>query len=121
MPLFKEIIMIKKWIRVAICSIFATTSLYAYSAKGMVAYKKLCKQCHGSGFKGASLLESDAWEEMFDNHAQKLRKVHANDPDATKVLNSNYFKRHNQSLGKFLRNNGRDMGVVRSCDGLNCG
>ncbi|RUM46020.1 MAG: hypothetical protein DSY46_01155 [Hydrogenimonas sp.] len=113
--------MIKPWIPIAICTIFVTTSLHAYSAKGMVAYKKVCKQCHGSGFKGASMLESDEWEEMFEKRAEKLKRVHADDPDATRVLNSNYFKRHYQSLGNFLRNNGRDMGVVRSCDGLNCG
>jgi len=111
----------KRWLIMAICSIFYTIGLHAYSAKGMVTYKKLCKQCHGSGFKGAAMLESDEWEEMFMNNAAKLKKVHANEPDAVKVLDSGYFKRHFEALGKFLRNNGRDMGVVRSCDGLNCG
>jgi len=111
----------KQWLIFIICSFFYIGSLHAYSAKGMVTYKKLCKQCHGSGFKGAAMLESDDWEEMFMNNAAKLIKVHTNDPDAIRVIDSGYFKRHFESLGKFLRNNGRDMGVVRSCDGLNCG
>jgi len=105
----------------AICCLFGNISLNAYSAKGMITYKKLCKHCHGSGFKGAAMLESDEWEEMFENRAKKLKKVHSNEPSAMKVLNSGYFKRNFEALGKFLRNNGRDMGVVRSCDGLNCG
>jgi len=105
----------------AICCLFGNISLNAYSAKGMITYKKLCKHCHGSGFKGAAMLESDEWEEMFENRAEKLKKVHSNEPNAMKVLNSGYFKRNFEALGKFLRNNGRDMGVVRSCDGLNCG
>ncbi|WP_457592088.1 hypothetical protein [Hydrogenimonas sp.] len=97
------------------------TGLQAYSAKGMVAYKKLCKHCHGSGFKGAAMLTSDGWDEMFASKAKKLKAVHSGDEDAKKVLDSPYFKRRIESLGKFLHNNGSDMGVVRSCDGLNCG
>ncbi|BBG65474.1 hypothetical protein NNO_0771 [Hydrogenimonas sp.] len=96
-------------------------ALEAYSAKGMVSYKKLCKQCHGSGFKGAAMLTSDEWEEMFEDRAKRLKEVHKDDPDAGKVMKSPYFKRRMEALGRFLRNNGSDMGVVRSCDGLNCG
>ncbi|WP_457596490.1 hypothetical protein [Hydrogenimonas sp.] len=99
----------------------AVSSLQAYSAKGMVAYKKLCKQCHGSGFKGAAMCESEEWEAYFANGAAKLKRVHADDPEAKRVFDSPYFRRHFETLGRFLRNNGRDMGVVRSCDGMNCG
>ncbi len=113
--------MIKRIFCLTICSMVAALGLHAYSAKGMVAYKKLCKQCHGSGFKGASMCESDEWEEYFADNAAKLKHVHAQDAKARKVLKSGYFKRHFVPLGKFLRNNGRDMGVVKSCDGMNCG
>ncbi len=111
----------KNWFKMTLCCMVATMGLHAYSAKGMVAYKKLCKQCHGSGFKGAAMCESDEWEAYFENNAEKLRAVHAEDDEAKKILDSRYFKRHFQTLGNFLRNNGRDMGVVRSCDGMNCG
>ncbi len=110
-----------RWAVALLCSVFATVGLHAYSAKGMVTYKKLCKHCHGSGFKGSSMLTSDEWEEVFANGAKKLKRIHADDPDAKKAIDSKYFKRHYESLGKFLRNNGSDMGVVRSCDGMNCG
>ena len=99
----------------------ATLGLHAYSAREMVAYKKLCKQCHGSGFKGAAMCESEEWEAYFFDAAKQLKKVHAKDAKAKKVFDSGYFKRHFESLGKFLQNNRRDMGVVRSCDGMNCG
>ena len=94
---------------------------HAYSAKGMVAYKKLCSYCHGPAFKGAAMLNSDEWEELFANDAAKLKALHKNNKEAMKKLKSSYFKRRFKYLAPFLRNNGRDMGVVRSCDGLNCG
>ena len=111
----------KRWFVTAICCTIGALGLHAYSAKGMVAYKKLCKQCHGSGFKGAAMCESDEWEAYFADGAKKLHEVHASEPDAKRVFDSRYFRRHFETLGKFLRNNGRDMGVVRSCDGMNCG
>ncbi len=111
----------KKWILTILVSMIGACGAYAYSAKGMVAYKKLCKHCHGSGFKGAAMLTSDGWEEMFASKAKRLKEVHERDEEAKKVLESPYFKRRIDALGKFLRSNGSDMGVVRSCDGLNCG
>lgn len=113
--------MMKKWFRLTLCCMAAAIGLHAYSAKGMVAYKKLCKQCHGSGFKGAAMCESEEWEEYFAKGAKKLKVLHARDSEAKKVFESGYFKRHFKTLGNFLRNNGRDMGVVKSCDGMNCG
>ncbi|BDY12231.1 hypothetical protein [Hydrogenimonas cancrithermarum] len=113
--------MMKKFLMTMICCMVGALGLHAYSAKGMVTYKKLCKQCHGSGFKGAAMLTSDEWEEMFEYRAAKLKKVHEVDAEAKKVIDSGYFKRNFETLGKFLRNNGSDMGVVRSCDGMNCG
>jgi len=94
---------------------------FAYSARGMVAYKKLCSFCHGPAFKGAAMLNSDEWDEVFARDAKKLKEIHKNDPNAMKKLDSSYFKRRSKYLRRFLHNNGRDMGVVRSCDGLNCG
>ncbi|WP_353662939.1 hypothetical protein [Hydrogenimonas sp. SS33] len=111
----------KRWLQMTLCCMVATLGLHAYSAKGMVAYKKLCKQCHGSGFKGAAMCESEEWEAYFADGARKLKEAHAEDEDAMRVMRSRYFKRRFETLGKFLRNNGRDMGVVRSCDGMNCG
>ncbi len=104
-----------------LCGMVGAVGLHAYSAKGMVAYKKLCKECHGSGFKGAAMLESDEWERMFAEGAKRLRALHDGDARAMEVLKSRYFRKRLVPLGRFLRNNGRDMGVVRSCDGLNCG
>ncbi len=113
--------MMRRALLFCIGSMVLGVSLHAYSAKGMVSYKKLCKHCHGSGYKGAAMLTSDEWEEMFAQKAKRLKEVHKNDAEAKKVLESPYFKRRMEALGKFLRNNGSDMGVVRSCDGLNCG
>ena len=95
--------------------------VFGYSAKGLNAYKKLCVHCHGPAFKGAAMLYSDEWKEIFANNAEKLRNIHKDDPKAMRYLNTNYFKRRINNLMRFLKNNARDMGVVRSCDGLNCG
>ena len=95
--------------------------VFAYSAKGMVAYKKLCSHCHGPAFKGAAMLNSDEWKDLFANQAKKLKKIHSNIPKAMKKLKSRYFKRRGEYLYRFLFKNARDFGVVRSCDGLNCG
>lgn len=103
-----------------IAALLATYS-FAYSAKGMVTYKKLCSSCHGPAFKGAAMLESEEWKEMFDNSAQNLKNIHKNDKSATKKINSSYFERRMKALRDFMMNNARDKGVVRSCDGLNCG
>lgn len=100
--------------------LFAATA-WGYSAKGMIAYKKLCKTCHGSGFKGAAMATSEEWEEYFADNAVSLRKVHEEDPEALEVIDSDYFKRRSKYLGPFLINNGSDTGAVRSCDGMNCG
>ncbi len=110
----------KMFLAILVC-LAGITGAHAYSAKGMVAYKKLCKQCHGSGFKGAAMLTSDGWEEMFASEAEKLKSAHEDYDEAMEVLRSPYFERRLDALGKFLRDNGSDMGVVRSCDGLNCG
>ena len=96
-------------------------SCFGYSAKGMVAYKKLCSHCHGPAFKGAAMLFSEEWDEVFKNRAKKLKYLHKTFPKAIKKIESNYFKRRSQYLKNFLHNNARYMGVVRSCDGLNCG
>ncbi len=95
--------------------------LLAYSAKGLNAYKKLCVHCHGPAFKGAAMMYSDEWSELFADGAKKLKKIHADNQKAMKYLEMNYFKRRGKHLKRFLMNNARDMGVVRSCDGLNCG
>ncbi|WP_200762838.1 hypothetical protein [Nitrosophilus alvini] len=97
------------------------TLSFGYSSQGMTAYKKLCSKCHGPAFKGAAMLNSDEWVEIFGNNAAKLRELHKKYPKALKKIDSGYFKRRAIHLQKFMKNNGRDMGVVRSCDGLNCG
>ena len=107
----------KRLVLVAILSVFA----FAYSSKGLSAYKKLCAQCHGPAFKGAAMLYSDEWEEMFANGAKKLKKVHLQNEKAINSIESNYFKRRGKYLKKFLFKNARDFGVVRGCDALNCG
>ncbi|BAF70842.1 hypothetical protein [Nitratiruptor sp. SB155-2] len=95
--------------------------VFGYGAKGLNAYKKLCVHCHGPAFKGAAMLYSDEWMQMFADNAKKLREVHKDDPKAMEYLKLRYFERRSKYLMRFLKNNARDMGVVRSCDGLNCG
>ncbi|BCD61017.1 MULTISPECIES: hypothetical protein [unclassified Nitratiruptor] len=100
---------------------FVPIFVFGYGAKGLNAYKKLCVHCHGPAFKGAAMLYSDEWTQMFAENAKRLRKVHKDNPKAMKYIDSNYFIRRAKYLKRFLKNNARDMGVVRSCDGLNCG
>jgi len=107
--------------KISIALFILTTFVFAYSSKGMVTYKKLCSSCHGPAFKGAAMLESEEWENMFSDNAKKLKSIHKNDKEAMKKLKSKYFKRRIKDLKRFMMNNARDMGVVRSCDGLNCG
>jgi len=107
--------------RVAIVSLVIPMAMQAYSYKGLNAYKKLCKQCHGPAFKGAAMMYSDEWKKLFANGAQKLKALHANDKKAMQKLNSNYFQRRSTYLKHFLMKNARDMGVIPSCNALNCG
>ena len=106
---------------IALGALVVPIVIFAYSAKGLNAYKKLCVHCHGPAFKGAAMMYSDEWSDLFANGAMKLKKVHADNKKAMRYLETNYFKRRGKYLKHFLMNNARDMGVVRSCDGLNCG
>ncbi len=107
--------------KILLAAILCSLCVWGYSTKGMVTYKKLCSLCHGPAFKGAAMLNSDEWDEMFADDARRLKAIHKKDPKALEKLNGSYFERHVKYLAPFLRNNGRDTGAVRSCDGLNCG
>ncbi|GEM_PF-2883072 len=107
--------------KIALLFITIVSIGYSYSAKGMVTYKKLCYSCHGPAFKGAAMMESHEWRSLFANKATGLKALHENSQKAIERLNSSYFNRRAQALENFLINNARDKGIVRGCDGLNCG
>jgi hypothetical protein len=101
----------------SICTLYGD----GYVAKQLNAYKMHCKICHGPAFKGAAMQTSDEWELLFKNNKEKLNQLHTKDKDAIRVLESERFDKDAPNLLKFLKANSSDSGVVRSCDGLNCG
>ncbi|PHR57088.1 MAG: hypothetical protein COA44_06770 [Arcobacter sp.] len=92
-----------------------------YSEKGIITYKKLCKQCHGNPYKGGAMLKKKEWKKMFKDEDKKFIKVHMNNKKAMHTLNKSYYKNRRRYLVKFLVSSASDSGVVPSCDGNFCG
>ena len=101
----------------------AVTGLEArqfYDTIGMNTYKKLCKSCHGSSYKGAAMHTKKEWEGYFADEAKKLIASHADVPETKTLFESPYFKNRSDHLERFLSKNGSDSGVVPGCDGNYC-
>jgi cytochrome c5 len=91
-----------------------STAASADVKKGQKAYLKTCKNCHGSGTKGASMHTQDEWDDLFANGGAKIIKAHANDKSAA-YFNGEAFKSQSQDLRDFLFEYGSDSGNVPSC------
>lgn len=93
----------------------------AYNERGLKTYKKLCKKCHGSEFRGAAMLTGDEWDEMFANNEANLLAAHADNAEAMKQFERSHYKNRKKYLFDFLSKNAKDSGVVPGCDNNYCG
>jgi hypothetical protein len=93
----------------------------SYNERGLKTYKKLCKSCHGSSFRGAAMLKGYEWEEMFGNNEAKMIAAHQGDAEALKVFERSYYQTRKKYLFDFLSKNAKDSGVVPGCDANYCG
>lgn len=99
----------------------ASSATYAYNERGLKTYKKLCKSCHGSEFRGAAMLKTEEWEEMFENDEAKLLAAHKGDAEALEQFDRSYYHSRKKYLYDFLVKNAKDSGVVPGCDSNYCG
>lgn len=106
---------------ILILSSNATHARTNYSEKGIITYKKLCKQCHGNPYKGAAMLKKKEWKKMFKDNDKKFLEVHMKNEKAMNVLAKSYYRNRHRHLVKFLVSSASDSGVVPSCDGNFCG
>ena len=107
-----------------VLSFFLVSNLYArqnYSERGIKTYKKLCKRCHGSPYKGAAMLKTKEWKKLFKEGDKKILALHIKNKEAVKVFEKSYYKNRRRYLVKFLITSASDSGVVPSCDGNSCG
>lgn len=101
-----------------------SANLYArqnYSEQGIKTYKKLCKKCHGSPYKGAAMLKTKEWKKLFKKGDAKILALHINNEKALMVFKKSYYKSRRRHLVKFLVSSASDSGVVPACDGNYCG
>jgi len=114
-----------KTVMASLIILLATTLLQAridnYDVKGLKYFNKLCKECHGSPYKGAAMMRSRQWDQLFKNGAKKLRKLHLNEAVAQVLFSDKLSKVQIKHLKKFLMQSASDSGVVPSCDGNFCG
>ena len=98
-----------------------SAAAHAYNERGIKTYKKLCKSCHGSEFRGAAMLTGDEWEDMFANNEAKMLAAHDGNAEAMEQFNRSYYKNRKKYLFDFLSKNAKDSGVVPGCDSNYCG
>jgi cytochrome c5 len=91
-----------------------STAASADVNKGQKIYLKTCKNCHGSGTKGAAMNTQDGWDDLFAKGGEKIIKAHANDKSAA-YFNGELFKKQSQDLRDFLFEYASDSGNVPSC------
>jgi len=83
-------------------------------AKGQKWYTKNCKDCHGSGSKGAALHTQDEWDELFAKEGKKIIQKHIG-TKAEPYFNGDDFKDKAQHIRDFLFEYGSDSGNVPAC------
>ncbi len=102
--------------------LLAFTSAHAvYNEQGIKTYQKLCKECHGSEFRGAGMLTMDEWDEIYDKGDAEMAALHKDSPKALEMLKEGYYQSRKEDLFDFLTNNAKDAGAVPGCDGNYCG
>lgn len=103
---------------VALCITAANAD---YNERGLKTYKKLCKECHGSEFRGAAMLKGYEWKEMFANNEAKLFAAHEGNAEAMEQFNRSHYQNRKKYLFEFLSKNAKDSGAVPGCDANYCG
>lgn len=88
---------------------------------GLREYKENCRACHGTPYKGSTMLTTSEWISMFANSNEKLIAAHSKDQKALEVMRSESFASDSKKLIEFLKNNSQDSGRVRGCNGTSCG
>ncbi len=81
---------------------------------------KLCTSCHGTAFYQAKQIDDDDWEFYF-NTPGKMKKMHKDNPEGLKAINSSMFKKRKKRLLKFFIANSKYSGAVNGCDANFCG
>jgi len=89
------------------------THAMADTQKGQKFYLKTCKQCHGTGTKGAAMHTQAEWDEVFANDGEKFIKGHEGVDGAERMLK--FFPKIKDDLYDFLHFYGKDSGNVPSC------
>ncbi len=102
-------------VSMVVASMFAT-SASADVQKGQRYYLKLCKECHGTGTKGAAMKTVAGWGDAFANGGATLKKAHEKDEKASKLFqDGGMFDKTQEDLRDFLKEYGSDSGNVPAC------
>lgn len=91
-----------------------TTSASADINKGQKWYTKNCKECHGTGTKGAAMLTQNEWDDFFANNGEMIMKKHVG-TKAESYFHGDRFKDQAEHLRDFLFEYGSDSGNVPAC------
>lgn len=96
-----------------VCIGMIQTNALADVAKGQKWYVKSCKDCHGSGVKGAAMHTQDEWNELFADEKILIDK-HAG-TKAENYFNGNEFRDKSKHIRDFLFEYGSDSGNLPPC------
>ena len=113
----------KKMIPTMILITSITSLSYAaekYDTKSLRVVQKLCTSCHGTPFYMAKQIDDEDWEYYFETEG-KLEKLHKDEPEGLKAINSSLFKQRKDRILKFFINNSMYSGAVNGCDANFCG
>lgn len=91
-----------------------STSASADIGKGQKWYTKNCKECHGTGTKGAAMHTQDEWDELFSKEAKAMVIKHTGTP-AENYFKGEEFKERSKHIRDFLFEYGSDSGNVPAC------
>jgi cytochrome c len=105
----------KKFIAIVIIAIISQFS-YASAYKGQRIYMKICKTCHKSGGKLAKSHTQEEWEKYFADNANLLRKIHKQNSDAMKKIESEKFLKNIKHIRQFFYEYASDTGNVPACN-----
>jgi len=86
--------------------------------KGQKIYMKNCSQCHGAGNLGGNMSSMDEWEELLDNKAKELIKLHKGEENTVTVINylkSEKFNKRKKYLINFLKEFANDSDYIPTC------
>lgn len=91
-----------------------STSASADIAKGQKWYTKNCKECHGTGTKGAAMHTQEEWDTLFANDGEVIIQKHIGTKAET-YFKEDKFKDQGRHLRDFLFEYGSDSGNVPAC------